>query len=105
MFLESQGLSCVCANFSCGVGELDLVMRTATRTLIVVEVRHRAADAAVSALESLTATKLRRVVLATEVFLQAKPELSDQPLRFDVVTITGDAAEGALDWFPDAFRP
>jgi putative endonuclease len=104
-FLEARGLSCLTANFNCNVGELDLVMRAADGSLVIVEVRHRGVDAPVSAIESLTPAKLRRVVLATEVLLQANPELAEVPLRFDVVAITGDASDGAIDWLPDAFRP
>jgi putative endonuclease len=104
-FLEVEGLRCLCCNFSCKLGELDLVMTAAEGVLVVVEVRHRSDDAQVSALESLTPAKLRRLILATEVFLQANPEHADDPVRFDVVAITGDAHDGALDWLPDAFRP
>ena len=98
-------MTCLSRNFRCSVGELDLVMRAPDGLLVVVEVRHRGTDARVSALESLTPAKLRRVMLAAEVYLQANPDCSDDPVRFDVVAITGDPRDGALDWLPDAFRP
>lgn len=103
--LEAEGLHCLRRNFNCSVGELDLVMRAPDGALVVVEVRHRADDAQVSALESLSPAKLRRVILATEVLLLADPTLAGDAVRFDVVAITGDALDGALDWIPDAFRP
>lgn len=91
-------------NFRCRFGELDLVMRDGG-ALVVVEVRQRAATDPIGALASVAAAKQRRLVLATEVLLRARPTLADAPIRFDVVAITGSARDGALDWVPDAFRP
>jgi putative endonuclease len=95
--LERAGLTCVGRNFLARGGEIDLVMRDAD-VLVFVEVRQRADRGFGSALDSITATKRRRIVRAALQYLQRNGE---QPCRFDVVVMDG---AGRLQWIRDAFR-
>jgi putative endonuclease len=96
-YLEARGLRFVAANYRCKCGEIDLIMRDGD-ALVFVEVRQRAAGSPVSALESIGPAKVRRIVRAAQVYLQALPRVP--PCRIDVVAIDGDS----LQWLPNAIE-
>jgi len=89
--LVAQGLVPLLRNFTCRLGELDLVMRERD-TLVVVEVRARAPTRFGSAVETIGPAKRRRIVGATRALLAARPELARLPVRFDVVAFEVDAS-------------
>tara|TARA_B100002049_G_C16004452_1_gene342994 strand:+ start:481 stop:843 length:363 start_codon:yes stop_codon:yes gene_type:complete len=89
----------IARNYNVRGGELDLVY-DARGTLVVVEVRYRARSDYGSAAASVTATKQRRIVLATRHFLAANPRYAEATIRFDVVGVD-DSNE--LDWIENAF--
>lgn len=99
-FLQKQGLALIMRNYSCRVGELDLVMRE-NMHIVVVEVRMRKRQDYGGALASISPGKQRRIVQATRHLLLSRPRLADHPLRFDVI---GLAADGQPDWIRDAFQ-
>ncbi|MES9901228.1 MAG: YraN family protein [Sedimenticola sp.] len=99
--LESAGLQTVERNYRCRRGEIDLIMRHGS-TLVFVEVRYRKNSTFGSAVESITATKRRRIITAASHYL-AVTRLSDSPCRFDVVAITGEQRQ-QIDWIQDAFQ-
>jgi putative endonuclease len=80
-------------------GELDLVYR-AGELLVVVEVRYRSRSDYGGAAGSVTATKQRRIVLATRHLLADNPRFAELPIRFDVVGVDDS---NTLDWIEDAF--
>ncbi len=96
-FLLDQGLTLIARNYRCKCGELDLLMEE-KGVLIIVEVRYRKNNRYGSALESVTTTKQSRIVAATKNYIVAHK--IDQPIRFDVVAITGDTHP---DWVKNAF--
>lgn len=97
-YLQQQGLHCLERNMHCRVGEIDLIMHDGEE-LVIVEVRARAPDALVDALSSISAHKRKRIIQATRYWLARHPERADQPLRFDVIAISG----ASLDWHRNAF--
>lgn len=97
-FLQERGLRLLARNWRCKLGELDLVMQDGD-TVAVIEVRSRARSDWGAAAETVDARKQARVVRATKLWLARRPELAEQPLRFDVVTL--DAGE--LEWRREAF--
>ncbi|MGJ8513682.1 hypothetical protein R84981_000580 [Carnimonas sp. R-84981] len=101
-FLIQQGLKEVGRNAHARGGEIDLIMRDRDM-LVFVEVRYRRNNGYGSALESVTATKQRRLIAAASAYLQ-RHQL-DCACRFDVVAVTGNAAD-ALDfhWISSAFE-
>jgi putative endonuclease len=96
-FLLQQGQVLVGRNYRCKWGELDLLMDE-QGVLVIVEVRYRKNDRYGSALESITAAKQARIIAATKHYIVAKK--IDQPIRFDVVAITGDTSP---QWIKNAF--
>ena len=96
-YLLDRGLVLIARNYRCRWGELDLLMEE-QGTLIVVEVRFRKSDRYGGALESVTAKKQARVVAATKHYIMTHK--INQPIRFDVLAITGDSQ---LDWIKNAF--
>lgn len=103
--LEVAGLDCVATNYRCRLGELDLIMR-AGRTLVVVEVRYRGHGSRVSARDSVSPAKQRRILRAAEQFLCRHPRYSEMEFRFDVVCVdVGADGRPRLQWLQDAFRP
>ncbi len=108
-YLERAGLSFVAGKVRYRDGELDLVMRDATRpgaaVLVFVEVRRRAGSSHGGAAGSITREKRRRVVAAASHYLVWMGLRSLPPCRFDVLTLEGDAQQGFhVDWIRDAFR-
>jgi putative endonuclease len=106
--LRRAGLSELAANANYRGGELDLVMRDATRpgapTVVFVEVRYRKSQAFGGGSASVDIGKRRRLVHAAQRFLQDHPALADAPCRFDVVDAQGDPDAPQLEWIRDAFR-
>ena len=98
LFLQARGLKLLARNWRCKLGELDLIMQDGD-TLAVVEVRSRARSDWGTAAETVDARKQARLVRATQLWLARRPELAEQPLRFDVVTLDG----GELEWRREAF--
>ena len=96
-FLVDKGLKLVCRNFSCKLGEVDLIMQD-QQTLVFVEVRFRKTDRYGSAAESVTRSKQSRIIAASHYYLATQK--LNQPIRFDVIAISGN---GKFEWIPYAF--
>jgi len=104
--LRESGLKLIESNFRCRSGELDLILASPER-LVVAEVRYRRSRSYGGPLATVTAAKQQRIVRATQLFLQAKPEYRSLPVRFDVVAVSGslDSDPGApdIEWIQGAF--
>jgi putative endonuclease len=86
--LEAAGYSIVARNWTCVVGELDIVARDG-EVLVFVEVRSRADAAHGHAAEMVTPGKRRKVARVAQMYLGLeRPRFAE--CRFDVVAITGD---------------
>ena len=80
-----------------GGGEIDLIMRDPSGTLVFIEVRKRATRAFGGAAGSIVGVKQRRIVFAARHYLM---RLAQQPpCRFDVVSVEA----GAIEWLRGAF--
>lgn len=97
-FLSSQGLVFVEANFTCKVGEIDLIFLTPSNdTLICVEVRFRSFNTFGGAAASVTLKKQQKIKKAAIFYVQ-KRKLNIN-IRFDVVAYEN----GQLNWIESAF--
>lgn len=97
--LLAKGLVSIARNVRFRGGEIDLVMREQS-VWVIVEVRSRALGRFGGAAASVTASKRRRIVLATRLFLHRC--FADRPwpaCRFDLVVIDGER----LEWMRNAF--
>ena len=105
--LECAGLQLLARNYRCRGGEIDLVMLdTAARVLVLVEVRSRSRADFGRAAATIGFGKQRRISLAARHLLLSRHELRRLRARFDVVAIDppgdrGGAAE--VTWIRGAF--
>lgn len=99
-YLQAQGLTLLEKNFSCRLGELDLIMQ-ADDTLVFVEVKFRKNADYGHGSEAVDRYKQRKLVRAAQYYLQQHPHLQDTPMRFDVVSIEGPMQR--IQWLANAF--
>jgi putative endonuclease len=101
-FLVEQGLKLQVSNYSCKVGELDLVMKDGN-VLVFIEVRYRKDTGHGQGVESITQLKRQRIIRAATQYLVEKNLWDKVDCRFDVVTIDCDSAKSNMEWLKDAF--
>lgn len=99
-YLQQQGLQLVSQNFSCKVGEIDLIMRQ-QQYWVFVEVKYRASNAYGGALAAVSRSKQQKVLRAVQYYLQLH-RLSQQPCRIDVLAIEGQSPY-QYNWLQNAF--
>ncbi len=103
-YLRSKGLCVLARNLRCKCGELDLVCLDCD-VLVIIEVRQRGSAEFGGALASITRCKQRKILRATQYFLQRNAAWSAMALRFDVLAVQGaPSGEHRLVWIKDAFR-
>jgi len=101
--LCAKGIKLIERNFTCRLGEIDLVMLNAN-CLIFVEVRYRAYDRFGGGRGSVTPQKQRRLIRSAGIFLSRNPRYADLPCRFDVVSATKKHNGIHYEWIKDAFQ-
>ena len=102
-YLESRGLVLIARNQRFKVGEIDVICLDG-KTLVIVEVRQRRSEEFGGALASVTYWKQRKLIRATQCYLQRAREWSHLPLRFDVVAINGIPGHNpGIIWVKSAF--
>jgi len=101
-WLEARGWTIVDRNFTVRGGELDLVATSET-VLAFVEVRSRMDTERGRPEETVTPTKMRRVVLAARHWL-ARHGDQDRDIRFDVVAVVGEGDAAEIVHYPGAFE-
>ena len=110
-YLSRQGLKLIDRNVRAGRGEIDLIMQDGP-TLVFVEVRARKAGAWVSAAESVSLSKRKKIIETAERLLNENPAWRKCPCRFDVVAIglpsgspyEPDSKQTEVNWIQDAFQ-
>tara|TARA_R110002072_G_scaffold2252_2_gene18602 strand:+ start:68168 stop:68524 length:357 start_codon:yes stop_codon:yes gene_type:complete len=95
--LESEGLQCIERNFSCKMGEIDLIMLD-KNALVFVEVRLRNNPHHGSGADSVTRSKMRKLIRTAEFYLTKHPIPGNLDCRFDVVSM-----DNKIDWIKNAF--
>jgi putative endonuclease len=103
-YLRIRGLEILARNLRCKAGEIDLVCVDGG-VLAIIEVRQRESADFGGALASVTWSKRRKIILATQHFLQREKRWNNFPLRFDVLAVHG-LPDGVhrVEWVKDAFR-
>ncbi|MCF6288621.1 MAG: YraN family protein [Proteobacteria bacterium] len=101
-YLKKNGLKIVKRNFNCKVGEIDIIM-TNNDILIFIEVKYRKDSDWVSAVESVTRSKQRKIIKAAQLYLLKNKKYQDWNCRFDVVSIQGDKTNPQINWIKHAF--
>lgn len=103
-FLRGLGYRILSRNYSCPLGELDLVVLDRD-CLVFVEVRSTGTDDASKPVLSVDAAKQRRLTNLALHYLQ-KYRLLDRSARFDVLTLTwpADRREPQIAHYRHAFE-
>ena len=95
--LQSHGLQLVERNFRCKMGEIDLIMNDG-RTLVFVEVRLRNNRQHLTGAESVTRSKMQRLIRTAQYYLVTHPSNDELEFRFDVISMGA-----GIDWIKEAF--
>ncbi|RUO62470.1 YraN family protein [Pseudidiomarina insulisalsae] len=99
--LQSAALKLVERNFSCQLGEIDLIMRDGEHW-VFVEVKYRSNEDFATVVEQITPAQCQRIRRCAQFYLLSHNLDEHQTLmRFDVVAICQQPAQ--LHWLPDAF--
>jgi putative endonuclease len=101
-YLQVQGLELIERNYQRRPGEIDLIMADSD-SLVFVEVRYRRHACFGSGAESVNHRKQAKITACAQLYLQAHPEMAARPCRFDVISISGEAGDPAVEWIQDAF--
>ena len=97
-FLEKKGIRVLEMNFRRPTGEIDIVARQG-KTLLFVEVKRRSSLRYGRPAEAVNRAKKAHILRTAMLYLQEK-DLTDAPVRFDVVEVLPDGIhhiEGAFD--------
>lgn len=101
-YLKKAGLKFIERNYYSRYGEIDLIFRD-NEQLVFVEVKARKHGAQVSALESITQAKLKKIRKTAQVYMVQFDEIPS--CRFDVIAISiGDNNKDSdIEWIQNAF--
>jgi putative endonuclease len=102
--LRKHGLKIRARNFKTPLGEIDIIAED-RNTLVIVEVRLRNNLQFGTAEESITTGKQRRILRATQIYLQREKIDSARPCRFDAICLGGQNAPTSVKprWIKNAF--
>lgn len=98
-FLTARGLQLIEQNYHCFRGEIDLIMREGSETIVFVEVRARSNSDYGDAIETITRPKQKKIIATATYYLQQKNWLYKTYSRFDVVGIQNTK----VNWIKNAF--
>ena len=84
-FLQKRGYEIIDKNFTCPVGEIDLVARD-NGTVVFIEVKSRSSNRFGLPIEAVDFHKRRKMVQVA-LFYMKKNNLSGFGLRFDIVSV------------------
>lgn len=90
-FLKNKGLHTLARNFSCKMGEIDLIMIDGDGAVVFIEVKCRAKEDFTPAETLVTTDKQNKMNYTAQYFLRIH-DIKDRPYRFDIVTVVLDSA-------------
>ena len=103
-FLRRKGWSTLARNYAFPGGEMDLVMAHPDGPVAFVEVKSRRSEDFAPAIAAVNTRKQQKLIRTAKCFLR-QYDVSDRPLRFDVITvILGPAGTPDITHYPHAFR-
>lgn len=101
-YLERQGYVIRDRNWRKNHLELDIVALK-DQELVVVEVKTRRNTDYIQPQDAVNWQKIRRIVIAADAYI--KHYGLDLPVRFDIVTVVGDASSFQIEHIREAFYP
>ncbi|MBC54956.1 MAG: YraN family protein [Gammaproteobacteria bacterium] len=105
-YLMQQGLLMIESNFTCRVGEIDLVMKDGD-ILVFVEVRYRTRTDFMNPVTSVNYRKQQKLLRAAATYLKFRGLTDRVPCRIDVLGIwrTDNSDEINFNWIKNAIQP
>lgn len=103
--LVCRGLKLVQRNYTCQLGEIDLIMRE-QNTIVFVEVRYRNSEQYGGGIESIDFFKQRKLQSTAMHYLQNHDKHHDHPCRFDAMILGNQhnsASDMTINWIKNAF--
>lgn len=101
-YLTQQGLTLIEKNYRTRCGEIDLIMKD-KNFYVFIEVRLRNNLDFASSIESITASKQKKIIKTALFFLQQHRLLNKVPCRFDVVGAIEANQTLQIQWIKNAF--
>ena len=106
-YLKNKGFKLIEKNFTCRLGEIDLIMKD-NNSFVFVEVRYRRNNNFGSGVESVTASKQKKLIKTASLYLQQHDKLNKYASRFDIISITGNIETSNINnidfyWVENAF--
>ncbi|TAK78444.1 MAG: YraN family protein [Gammaproteobacteria bacterium] len=102
-FLQAKGFRLLQRNYRCYHGEIDLIMQDQEH-IVFVEVRSRQRTDYGNAVESITKSKINKLIKTAKHFLQIRKWLYRVNSRFDVIAIHPVEGKMQLEWIKNAFE-
>ncbi len=97
-YLKEKGYKILARNFSCKMGEIDIIAEDKQKTLIFVEVKQRKTNLFGGGLAAVNKAKQRRIALTAAAYIK-KTRINYFALRFDIITVTA----GVIQHYENAF--
>ncbi len=101
-FLTDKGYRILHRNWRSGKKELDIVAEYG-HELIVIEVKTRRNHLYGSPEEAVNERKIRRIVASADAYI--RKFAIDMPVRFDIITLTGQEPPFEIEHIEEAFYP
>lgn len=99
-FLKTQGYSILQTNYSCLMGEIDIIAKH-NELIVFVEVKTR--KTAYFALSSVVTQSKQSKIIKTAKHFIVNQKLSNYAYRFDVATVLATNNKTDIDYIPNAF--
>lgn len=100
-WLKKQGVRILSMNYRCKGGEIDIIGIDKSKTLIFFEVKYRKNTDHGNALDYITPSKQKKIILCANAYLSKNTELQNHSMRFDALTLHGN--EKIPNWLKDIF--
>ncbi|MFT3742227.1 MAG: YraN family protein [Gammaproteobacteria bacterium] len=102
-YLLKHGLSLLQRNYTCRMGEIDLIMQQGN-CMVFVEVRYRRVARFGHSLETVDRKKQQKLLKTAQYYLLCHPNYQKLPCRFDVVAFSRNASQLLeIIWVKQAF--
>ena len=101
-YLKKKGYKVLQQNFTCPVGEIDIIGLD-KKTIVFVEVKTRRSLSYGSARMAITSYKQKKISMAALYYLKSTHQMN-QRARFDVVTVLSSDEEQVIDHIQNAFE-
>ena len=104
IFLKKQRHRVVARNYTCSVGEIDLITLDGD-TVVFVEVKTRTSRELAAPQDAVNRRKQRKIIRVAQFFIQQTGS-QERACRFDIIAVTiNDDGQPEIEHFANAFVP